>query len=151
MKIHFILPIKVVSELNKAGHEHWMKTANRRKQQRFAAKLMTAGQVKDKWDGQPITVTFTRLIGKGGRKFDSGDNLSSSFKAIRDGVADGLEINDNDPRVTWEYEQVKDATHMYGVKITFTDTPFSTEAKMFPTLEEFGNLSEAKGEKDGKE
>lgn len=73
MNIHFILPTKVVSELNKAGHEHWAKTANRRKQHRFMGKLMTSGQIKPKWDGQPITVTFTRLMGKGGRKFyDSG-------------------------------------------------------------------------------
>jgi len=120
MNAHFILPIKVVSELNKAGHEHWRKTANRRKQHRFAAKVMTAGQIKPKWDGQPITVTFTRLIGKGGRKFDSEDNMNSSCKSIRDGVADGLEINDNDPRVTWKYEQVKDVMH--GVRVTFTDT-----------------------------
>jgi len=119
MNEHFILPIKVVSELNKAGHEHWRKTANRRKQHRFMGKLMTSGQIKPKWDGQPITVTFTRLMGKGGRKFDD-DNVVSSMKAIRDGVADGLEINDNDPRVAWKYEQVKDVMH--GVRVTFTDT-----------------------------
>jgi len=119
MNAHFILPTKVVSELNKAGHEHWAKTANRRKQHRFMGKVMTAGQIKPKWDGQLITVTFTRLMGKGGRKFDD-DNLASSMKAIRDGVADGLEINDNDPRVAWKYEQVKDVMH--GVRVTFTNT-----------------------------
>jgi len=140
MNAHFILPIKVVSELNKAGHEHWAKTANRRKQHRFMGKLMTSGQIKPKWDGQPITVTFTRLMGKGGRKFDD-DNLASSMKAIRDGVADGLEINDNDPRITWKYEQVRDI--MCGVRVTFTDT------EMFSTPERFENLSKAKEEDNG--
>jgi len=144
MNAHFILPTKVVSELNKAGHEHWARTANRRKQHRFMGKVMTAGQIKPKWDGQPITVTFTRLIGKGGRKFDSGDNLNSSCKSIRDGVADGLEINDNDPRITWKYEQVKDVMH--GVRVTFTDTK---EVKVFSIPERFENLSKAKEEDNG--
>jgi len=119
MNEHFVMPIRVASELNKAGHEHWAKTANRRKQHRFMGKVMTDALIAPKWSGQSITVTFTRLMGKGERKFDD-DNLASSMKAIRDGVADGLETNDNDPRVTWKYEQVKDM--MCGVRVTFTDT-----------------------------
>lgn len=53
----------------------------------------------------PVVVTLTRVAP---RALDD-DNLAYSFKAIRDGVADGLGVRDNDPRVSWRYEQRKSA------------------------------------------
>lgn len=66
-----------------------------------------------------LVVTITR-ISPG--TLDS-DAVPASAKHIRDGVADALGINDNDPRVTWEYRQEKGArakagTHAgWGVRI----------------------------------
>jgi hypothetical protein len=43
-----------------------------------------------------------------------GDNSIGSLKAVRDGVADALGIDDGDPRLTWEYRQ---ETGPFGVRI----------------------------------
>lgn len=53
----------------------------------------------------PVVVTLIRIAA---RALDD-DNLAYSFKAVRDGVADGLGVRDNDPRVTWRYAQAKPA------------------------------------------
>ena len=59
----------------------------------------------------PCTVTITRL---GPRKLDS-DNLATSAKGLRDGIADKLGVDDGDERITWCYAQEKSKT--YGVRI----------------------------------
>lgn len=61
----------------------------------------------------PITVLLTR-IGRG--TLDS-DNLPSAFKHLRDGIADWLGVNDNNPLVRWQYEQQKGAE--YAARIEF--------------------------------
>lgn len=38
------------------------------------------------------------------RKYDS-DNWIAAAKPLRDGIADALGVNDNDPRVAWNYDQ----------------------------------------------
>lgn len=53
----------------------------------------------------PVVVTLARIAP---RALDD-DNLAFAFKAIRDGVADGLGVRDNDPRVSWRYTQAKPA------------------------------------------
>jgi hypothetical protein len=58
-----------------------------------------------------IRIAFMRW---GPRALDD-DNLRASLKAIRDGVADALGIDDGDPRITWEYAQER--RKAYGVRI----------------------------------
>jgi hypothetical protein len=62
-------------------------------------------------------------------RFLDDDNLSGALKAVRDGVTDwfsgGLHksnrkggINDRDPRLTWEYDQLKsDKPKDYQIKV----------------------------------
>lgn len=57
-----------------------------------------------------LTITLVRI---GPRRMDS-DNSIGSLKAVRDGVADALGIDDGDPRLTWEYRQ---ETGPFGVRI----------------------------------
>lgn len=101
------LPFKTVSILN--AREHWATKARRMKQERG----VTSAMVKT----LPITkrisyvITLTRLAP---RKLD-GDNLAGSFKAIRDGVADALGIDDGDDQIEWRYRQEK--ARQYGVTI----------------------------------
>jgi hypothetical protein len=45
------------------------------------------------------------------------DNLQASFKNCRDAVADRMDIDDADPRVTWRYAQEKGAPKEYAVRI----------------------------------
>lgn len=66
----------------------------------------------------PIVVTFTRYAP--GRLDD--DNLRMAFKAMRDGIADRLGLQDNDPRITWAYEQ-GERTVDYGVRIDVEARP----------------------------
>lgn len=59
---------------------------------------------------EQLTITLTRV---GPRRMDS-DNSIGALKAVRDGVADALGIDDGDPRLTWEYRQ---ETGPFGVRI----------------------------------
>lgn len=89
------IPVKTVSESN--GRDHWRVKARRVRLQRRAA-----------WElcprvGLPCIVTLVRVSP---RALDD-DNLRGALKAIRDGVADRLGIDDRDPRVEWSYAQRK--------------------------------------------
>jgi hypothetical protein len=101
------LPIKTVSTMN--VREHWAVRAKRAKTQREATQWACKSLERVE---PPLIITLTRI---GTRKLDS-DNLAASFKAIRDGVADWLGIDDGDERLTWNYAQEKGK---YGVRIEF--------------------------------
>lgn len=59
----------------------------------------------------PARITLTRIAP---RLLDD-DNLAYAFKAVRDGVADALGVNDRDPRVSWSYSQERGAA---AIRIT---------------------------------
>lgn len=110
------LPIYARSEANL--RQHWAKKSPRVKQQRgvtqmacksFCRLILLDGRL----DG--VVVTLTRIRPKGRVALDD-DNLRSALKACRDGVADAMGINDNDPRVTWHYDQAGNARD-YAVRI----------------------------------
>lgn len=50
-------------------------------------------------------VKLTRERGPRGRRLDD-DNLRAGMKAVRDGVADALGVDDGSDRVRWEYDDV---------------------------------------------
>lgn len=97
------LPIKTVSEANR--RDHFMVRARRVKEQRRTAAMLVPRF------GLPCVVTLVRI---GPKALDT-DNLAGALKAVRDGVADRLGIQDNDPRVVWKYGQKRGE---YGVEIT---------------------------------
>ncbi len=110
--ISFLIPIRTRSETNL--REPWQARHKRRKHQRLWGYIYT-NQVKPKHIVYPIAVHLTRL---GPQKMDS-DNLPSSMKAIRDGIADAFEVNDGDETmVTWTYAQEK--SKEYGVRVKIT-------------------------------
>lgn len=101
------LPLKTVNTLN--SREHWRKLADRTKAHRFAAKV----GLESVWTRTPKVLDFCFFNGgirveltHVGRKRDS-DGVVASLKAVRDGVADALGIDDGDERVQWEYNQRK--------------------------------------------
>ena len=96
------LPLRLVSGAN--VREHWSVRSSRAKSHRQACLLVPPHTV-------PCVVTLTRL---GPRALDS-DNLAISAKHVRDGIADRLGVNDNDPRVEWRYAQER--SRDYGVRI----------------------------------
>ena len=112
MEIEVFVPIKTVSEGNM--REHWGSRAGRHKKQKIA----TAAALKPFTVKLPCHVTLIRISA---RPLDD-DNLQFSFKAIRDAIADvlipGLKAGraDNDPRITWAYDQRKEGKEK-GFKI----------------------------------
>lgn len=111
------LPIRVVSEANR--REHWATKARRAKAQRSAALLAVRAHASSivATMGAPsrprLVVTLTRI---GVRALDS-DNLARAFKAVRDGIADALGIDDGDKRIAWRYEQRRGGVREYAVEI----------------------------------
>jgi len=95
----FAIPVKAVSTANL--REHWAKKSKRTASQRSSARLCCP-----RWGAGPILVV--RLTRVSPRQLDS-DNLASALKAVRDGVADWLRIDDGSPLVRWEYGQEQGA------------------------------------------
>ncbi len=99
------LPLVTVSESNR--RDHWTVRAKRSRDNRTVARVMFAkarfdatGQIY--LSGRAV-VTLTRISP---RMLDD-DNLRPALKAVRDGIADALQIDDRDPRVEWRYAQRK--------------------------------------------
>lgn len=107
MTFRLTLPLRIESVANK--REHWGAKAERTRKQRAAAGVIQ----KHLLPPLPVTVTLTRIAPK---RLDSDNNISGC-KALRDGIADRLGVNDNDPRVTWRYEQERGEPKEYAVRI----------------------------------
>jgi hypothetical protein len=92
------------------AREHWRTRAKRVKAERAKAENWCF-HFLEKPTTWPVVVRLTRI---GPRKLDS-DNVSGACKAVRDGVADFLGINDGDEsKVSWVYAQ---ELGQYGVRI----------------------------------
>lgn len=83
------------------ARENWRTRSARVKRERSLARIMCSQELT-KPTHWPALVVLTRI---GPRRLDS-DNLASSAKAVRDGVADWLGVDDGDEsKVQWLYEQ----------------------------------------------
>lgn len=98
------LPLRIESVANKRWH--WSVKARHTKAQRLAALAVPPHPL-------PCVVTLVRVAP---RALDT-DNLASGFKALRDGIADRLGVADNDPRVSWRYEQVRGKAKEYAARV----------------------------------
>lgn len=107
------IPIRLMSEANQ--REHWRVKAKRVAQHRAIGRIGLGPKVKGQpWIAtRPVLVTITRI---GPRKLDD-DNLASSAKALRDGIADAMQVDDGDARITWRYDQATGRTYAVDVEI----------------------------------
>lgn len=99
---HITIPVKTVSEAN--VKEHWATRAKRAASQRKTAYDVVVaeyGQNAAESITGPIVVKIVRV---GKRRLDC-DNLARSNKAIRDGIADALGVDDGDERMRYHYGQ----------------------------------------------
>lgn len=107
------IDIRLVSEANQ--REHWAIKARRVKEHRkaayYACKKLGGPEII-----LPCTVLLLRIFGPMRRAYDS-DNLQSAFKAVRDGIAGALGVNDNNPGINWEYAQRKGLKDCVGISI----------------------------------
>jgi hypothetical protein len=79
-----------------------------------AATQRCKGGVAVRVAGPLLTIELVRC---GSRSLDS-DNLASSFKGLRDSIAESLDVDDGDARLEWRYSQVK-TTAKAGVIVKF--------------------------------
>jgi len=99
--------MRLVSEAN--VRQHWSRKAKRAKSYRSVVCMALGPPWKG---GLPVSILIVRY---GPRKLDD-DNLVRACKAVRDGVADWLGIDDGDAQLRWTYAQFTDK--VYGVRIT---------------------------------
>ena len=97
MQITVTIPMRLVSVANM--REHWATKATRAKSQRILAWAELKAADKAPRLMGPITVKVIRIAP---RALDKHDNLRMACKAVVDGVADWLGVDDRDPRVTWD-------------------------------------------------
>lgn len=106
------LDMKIVSVANM--RLHWAAKARLTKSQRERARKALEAVAKfGGVDALPVTVVLTRVAP---RRLD-GDNLQSGFKAVRDGVADWLGVDDGHHLVDWQYKQRSAGPKVYRVEI----------------------------------
>jgi hypothetical protein len=136
-KIVWTLPLKTVSESNKA--EHWTKSSKRHRQQQFFVRQLFKGLVDS--IKLPAMVIMIRI---GPRSLDKEENLPMAFKWIKDEIGaclfpekvvivrkkkknGGFAIitnkgfADSDPRITWKYGQEKGK--IQGIRIEIEPMP----------------------------
>jgi hypothetical protein len=105
--IEFTLPLRTVSLANQ--REHWRSRSRRTKNERQVAYWAFEHPGKP----LPYAVTMTRIAP---RALDD-DNVRGALKAVRDGIAERLGIDDRDPRVAWRYEQRRGKPKEYAVHV----------------------------------
>lgn len=111
MTVTFTIPVRIYSEANL--REHWRKKAKRVKSQRDAACLLTKQAFG--WRMPHGRWAFT-LIRIAPRELDT-DNLARSMKAIRDGIADALNIDDGDSQHLWVCDQEQGIPKVHQVRV----------------------------------
>ena len=114
MSIHLELPLRLRSLTNQ--REHWAARARRTKRERSAARIVARSRGAAGL-ALPLVVTIVRIAP---RRLDD-DNLRGACKAVRDGLADALDVDDADSRVTWRYEQRKGRPREYAVEVRITE------------------------------
>ena len=110
--VDIFAPIIVVSEANLRGH--WWSKDKRRREQRYAAAMVVRTYAPRLFLSNVTHVTLTRY---GVRLLDT-DNLAGAFKAVRDGIADALGVDDG--TLPWQYDQLK--SQSLGIRISLRNT-----------------------------
>jgi hypothetical protein len=113
--MRILLAIRTESEANL--RENWHVKAKRVRMQRQITRVVVGQELirsSEPWEENgKHTITLTRIAP---RPLDT-DNLARSFKAIRDGIADALGIDDGSKRLTWNYTQEKGPPKRYAARI----------------------------------
>lgn len=94
------LPFRVGSRANDHTSNHWRARAETSKTQRNGTRLVLSAR-KAQLRALLAQGLVVRVIRIAPRELDSHDNLGMSLKAITDGVADFLDVNDRDERVSF--------------------------------------------------
>ena len=105
--------LRLVSEANRASHEHWRKRSSRAAAQHARMAVALAAVRRP---ALPLRVCVTSF--GPGTKDD--DNAAGCAKYVRDAIARWLRVDDADPRVLWRVVQQKGPV---GVRVTLAPLP----------------------------
>ena len=103
------IPVKIISTAN--ARLNRFKLASMNKSHRMAARNAMA-QVAQA-PALPLTIVLTRI---GPKTLDT-DNLAGGFKAVRDGIADWLGVDDGSSQLDWQYLQRSAGAGVYAVEV----------------------------------
>jgi hypothetical protein len=123
MTLRLQFPLRLVSEANLRGREHWTKRNERVQQQRkdtntYLLQAFGCGRRTINLEG--LVVTMTRI---GPTLIRDSDNLSSSFKSVRDQLAAFFGFDDGDSRVTWTCRQEKGKDYQVRIELSHGPNP----------------------------
>ena len=102
------IPVKIISVANARLNRFALAAMN--KSHRAITKNTLAGLAYP--PNAPLTIVLTRI---GAKALDT-DNLAGGFKAVRDGVADWLGVDDGSPLLDWQYQQ-RSGSKYYFVEV----------------------------------
>lgn len=108
MKI--LIPMKLESTANKRWH--WAVKSKHNAEQRAQGKWAVSSNYNKIRNEPPFKVKITRI----GKRMMDDDNLAISAKALRDGIAEALGVDDGDKKlIAWKYDQK--IGKEYGVEV----------------------------------
>lgn len=112
------IPLRLGAALN--SREHWRARSAATRHERAISRIVLGSRDRDHFaralEREPSLRIDVELVRVAPRLVDS-DNLQGQFKAVRDGVADFLGIDDATPRIVWRYEQERRRPKEYLVEI----------------------------------
>lgn len=115
----FTMPIKTVSRAN--SRMHWAAKMRLTQAERETAMLLARSAMRRRPKPKRISsITLTRFSVQ---EMDS-DNLPAALKAVRDGIADALGIDDGTKNgIEWKYKQVRcDKREQFAVRVDIEET-----------------------------
>lgn len=115
-QVDFLIPINVISEMN--CREHWRKKNTRKKAQQEETAIAMLDALRGRAVEFPCVVKLCRI----GAKLLDDDNLRGAFKGCRDQIARMLKVDDADPRIKFEYDQLAVGRREYHVHVEIKST-----------------------------
>jgi hypothetical protein len=111
----FQVPIKTVSEANRASSEHWRKRDERAlKQRAYARGFFDQLRIRDQFRF-PLEITLTRIAPSKG--VDPFENLPGSLKHVVDGICDALGCTDGPDETRVRFMPAKQRRGRYAVEV----------------------------------
>ena len=116
-----ILPIKLTNSNSGRGH-HWGASAAFR--DKVEKKLRTLGLARSPF-AMPVSITVTRILGKGERLWDSSSILRGNWKEIEDAlVAIGWFVDDSPKHIVWTNGRQDDTRREKGPAVELEILPY---------------------------
>ncbi len=113
----FEVPLFTPSLANQ--REHWRSRARRARMHRGSARLLFNAFTSKTFAVELLLSGGTVSLVRVAPHLLDDDNLRGALKSVRDGIADGIGIDDRDKRITWEYSQERGMRATVRVAISY--------------------------------